>query len=91
MRPEVRWVIGVIVGLTAMVGLLILVVLVAIALEPPEWVQIVMGVILVGVACLLTWLVASALEQRDRARSAQEEVEARRRTSQSSPQQTSSR
>jgi protein-S-isoprenylcysteine O-methyltransferase Ste14 len=89
MRPEIRWLIGVVVGLTAMVGLMILVVLVSLALEPPAWLQIVIGIILVGFACLLAWLVASALGQRDRARAAQDEVEARRRTSQT-PRQPSS-
>ena len=78
MRPETRWLIGVVVGLTAMVGLMILVFLVSFALEPPAWIQIVMGVVLVAVACLLTWLVASALGQRDRARAAQNEIDARR-------------
>jgi threonine/homoserine/homoserine lactone efflux protein len=89
MRPEMRWVIGVVVGLTAMVGLMILVVLVSLALEPPAWLQMVIGVVLVGFACLLTWLVASALGQRDRARAAQDEAEARRRTSPSARQSSS--
>ena len=90
MKPEVRWIIGVVVGLTAMVGLMILVVLISLALEPPAWLQVVIGVILVGGACLLAWLVASALGQRDRARAAQDEVELHRRSSPSS-RQTSSR
>jgi len=86
-----RWVIGVVVGLTAMVGLMILVALVSIALEPPAWLQIVMGVVLVAVACLLTWLVASALGQRDRLRAGEDEVERRRRAAQSSTRAPSSR
>jgi hypothetical protein len=68
MRPEVRWTIGIVVGLTAMVGLMILVVLVSIALEPAAWVQIAMGVFLVAVACVLAWLVAAALGEKDRPR-----------------------
>jgi high-affinity Fe2+/Pb2+ permease len=83
MSPEARWVIGVVVGLTAMVGLMILVALISIALEPPAWLQIVMGIFLVAVACLLTWLVASALGQRDRLRSGEDEIELRRRASNS--------
>jgi threonine/homoserine/homoserine lactone efflux protein len=88
MRPEVRWTIGIVVGLTAMVGLMILVVLVSLALEPPSWLQIVMGVVLVAVACVLAWLVASALGERDRRRT-RDEVELRR--SARSPRQPSSR
>lgn len=81
MRPEARWIVGVVVGLTAMLGLMILVALVSFALEPPAWMQIIMGIVLVGVACLLTWLVASALGPRDRGRPAEDEVEMRRRAS----------
>jgi hypothetical protein len=78
MSPEMRWVIGVIVGLTAMVGLMILAAVVSFALEPPAWLQIIVGIALVGVGCLLSWLVASALGQRDRARRAEDEIEMRR-------------
>lgn len=78
MSPEMRWVIGVIVGLTATIGLMILVAVVSFALEPPAWLQIVVGIILVGVGCLLSWLVASALGQRDRARHADDEIEMHR-------------
>ena len=81
MSPEARWMIGVVVGLTAMLGLMILVALVSFALEPPAWLQIIMGIVLVGVACLLTWLVASALGHRDRARSSEDEVEMRTQAS----------
>ena len=90
MRPEVRWTIGIVVGLTAMVGLMILVVLVSLALEPPPWIQIVMGVFLVAVACVLAWLVAAALAERDR-RLARNEVELRRNAARSSPRETSPR
>jgi ABC-type nickel/cobalt efflux system permease component RcnA len=89
MRPEVRWTIGIVVGLTAMTGLLILVLLVAVALEPPVWLQITMGVFLVGVACVLAWLVSAALAERDRR--LRDEVEARRSATRSSPREASSR
>jgi heme A synthase len=89
MRPEIRWLIGVVVGLTAMVGLMILVVLVSLALEPPAWLQILIGVVLVALACLLAWLVASALG-RDKARDV-DEIEARRRAPQTTPREPSSR
>jgi membrane protein implicated in regulation of membrane protease activity len=91
MSSEMRWVIGVVVGLTAMVGLMILVALVSIALEPPAWLQIIMGIVLVGVACLLTWLVASALGQRDRLRTGEDEIEGRSRAAKSSSRASSSR
>lgn len=88
--PEVRWVIGVVVGLTAMLGLMILVALVSFALEPPAWLQIVMGIVLVGFAGLLTWLVASALGQRDRMRGTEDEIERRRHAAPSDSRETSS-
>ena len=91
MKPEVRWLIGVVVGLTAMLGLMILVVLVSLALEPPAWIQIVIGVVLVAFACLLAWLVASALGQRDRLRAAEDEVEVRRPGTPQTPRETSPR
>jgi hypothetical protein len=40
---------------------------VTLALQPPEWVQVLTGVALVGGGALLAWLVASALG-RSRAR-----------------------
>jgi membrane protein implicated in regulation of membrane protease activity len=91
MTLEARWVIGVVVGITAMIGLMILVALISFALEPPAWLQILVGVVLVGVACLLAWLVASALGQRDRARGAEDEVERRRRAAQSASREPTSR
>jgi membrane protein implicated in regulation of membrane protease activity len=91
MSPEVRWIIGVVVGLTAMLGLMILVALVSFALEPPAWLQIVMGLVLVAFGCLLTWLVASALGQRDRLRGAEDEIERRRRASPPAARESSSR
>lgn len=90
MRAEVRWTIGVVVGLTAMVGLMILVVLVSLALEPPAWAQIVMGVFLVAVACVLAWLVAAALGERDR-RLARNEAEARSAATPLPPREPTSR
>ena len=69
MQPAVRWTVGCLVGAAAVVGCLILVLLIALALQPPEWVQVVVGILLAGGGALLAWLVASALGQsRERRR-----------------------
>jgi len=64
--PEVRWTVGCLVGSLATVGSLILVALVAIALEPPTWVQVVLGAGLALGGALLAWLVAEALGRHQR-------------------------
>ena len=61
LRPEVRWGLGCLVGALALGGVLILVLLIAVALRPPVWLQIVLGIALVAGATLLAWLVAVAL------------------------------
>ena len=66
MPAELRWTVGCLVGSLATVGTLILVALVAIALSPPTWIQVVLGV---GLACggaILAWLVAEALGRHNR-------------------------
>ena len=66
LSPEIRWTVGCLVGALATIGILILVALVAIALEPPTWVQVVLGA---GLACggaVFAWLIASALGERRR-------------------------
>lgn len=62
-RPEVRWGLGCLLGAAAMIGMVILTFLIAFALEPPTWVQIVMGIGLVGAGGALAVLVALALGQ----------------------------
>lgn len=62
--PEVSWTLGCLVGSVATVGSLILVALVAIALEPPTWVQVLLGVALAIGGAILAWLVAAALGHR---------------------------
>lgn len=65
----VRWGIGCAVGFAAMVGVAILVFLVALALQPPTWVQVVLGATLAVGAAILSWLVATAwspTERKDR-------------------------
>ncbi len=61
LRPEVRWGLGCLVASLALGGVLILVLLIAIALRPPVWLQVVLGIGLVVGATLLAWVVAVAL------------------------------
>jgi phosphate/sulfate permease len=63
MRPELRWTLGCLVGAAALTGSLILALLVALALQPPTWIQVVVGVALAAGGAVLAWLVASALGQ----------------------------
>jgi hypothetical protein len=60
-RPEVRFGVGCLVATAAIAGSLILVFLVAFALQPPAWVQVVLGVALIGGGAVLGLLVANAL------------------------------
>ena len=62
--PEVRWTVGCLVASLATVGILILVFLAAIALSPPTWVQVVLGVGLTVGGAIFAWLIATALAQR---------------------------
>lgn len=62
--PEVSWGVGCLVGALSTVGVLILVALVAIALSPPTWVQVVLGVVLAVGGAVFAWLIATALGQR---------------------------
>jgi len=59
-----RWGVGCLVASLSTVGLLILVALVAIALEPPRWVQVLLGAGLAVGGAVFAWLIASALGQR---------------------------
>lgn len=52
---------GCLVAAAAIAGSLILVFLVAFALQPPAWVQVVLGVALIGGGAVLGLLVANAL------------------------------
>jgi hypothetical protein len=66
----VRWGVGCVVAAAALVGMLILVFLIAVALSPPAWVQVLAALALAAGGVTLAWLVASALAQAraDRAR-----------------------
>src|SRR5687767_14194865 len=62
--PEVRWTVGILVSSAAVVGILILVFLVALALTPPTWVQVALGIGLAVGGALFAWLIAHARCQR---------------------------
>lgn len=69
------WMVGCAVGAAATIGIVILVFLVALALQPPAWVQIVLGGLLAVGGAIFTWLVASAwrpVERAERAAAAEE-------------------
>lgn len=61
---EARWTLGCLVASVALTGLLILILLVAIAISPPVWIQVLLGVGLSLGGALLAWLVATALKTR---------------------------
>lgn len=67
---EIHWGLGCLVAAAAMVGLLILTLLVALAFQPPQWVQVLLGIGLALGGAALAWLVASSL---GRARSDRED------------------
>lgn len=56
----VQWGVGCLVGAVALIGVVLLSALVAFALQPPTWVQIVVGIALALGGAVLTWLVATA-------------------------------
>ena len=78
-QTGIQWGIGCLVGGAALTGALILVLLVSFAAQPPAWLQIVLGVALVGGALCLSWLFSSAL------RRSREAVPPRRPTAVRSP------
>jgi hypothetical protein len=61
MSAEARWGLGCLVAAAALIGSLVLVFVIAFLLDPPEWVQVLMGIGLVLEGALLAWLVAAAL------------------------------
>jgi protein-S-isoprenylcysteine O-methyltransferase Ste14 len=68
LTPELSWTLGCLLSAAALIGLVILVLLVALALQPPRWVQVAVGVLLAAGGALFAWLVASALGRTGRPR-----------------------
>ncbi len=58
-----RWVAAGVVAAAALLGLLVLVAIVAYALQPPGWLQIVLGVAMAAGAAVFAWLLAAALRK----------------------------
>lgn len=65
LRTSLQWGLGCLVGGAALGGTVILVFLVAIAVQPPVWVQIVIGLVLVAGSIVLAWLYTSALRRSE--------------------------
>jgi hypothetical protein len=60
-----RWVAAGIVATAALLGLVVLVAIIAYALQPPGWLQMVLGVVMAAGAAMFAWLLASALRKDD--------------------------
>ena len=67
LRTGLHWGIGCLVGGAALGGTLILVLVIAFFIQPPVWLQVVVGVALAAGATLFTWLFTSALRKSDQA------------------------
>ncbi|HEX2295473.1 MAG TPA: hypothetical protein VHN37_09210 [Actinomycetota bacterium] len=63
----VRWVAAGIVAAAALLGMVVLVALVFYVLQPPGWLQTVMGVVMAVGAVVFAWLLAAALRKDDAA------------------------
>lgn len=61
----VRWIAAGIVATAALLGLVVLVAIIAYALQPPGWLQMVLGVVMAAGAAVFAWLLASALRKDD--------------------------
>jgi uncharacterized membrane protein len=61
----IRWVAAGVVAAAALLGLVVLVAMIAYALQPPGWLQMVLGVGMAAGACFFAWLLASALRKDD--------------------------
>ena len=60
-----QWFVGAGVAAIALLGLLILVAAILIALQPPSWAQVAIGIGLTLGAAAFAWLIASALRSSD--------------------------
>ncbi|MDQ3784944.1 MAG: hypothetical protein M3360_08730 [Actinomycetota bacterium] len=65
-RDFLRWTLGAGLAAIALLGVMILVGLIAVAAQPPEWMQFVLGVVLAVGAASFAGLIAQALRPEDR-------------------------
>ena len=65
----VAWGAGCAIGGAATLGILILVFLLFLAIEPPTWVQVAIGTALAAGGAVLSWLIAQSLGRRPPSRS----------------------
>ena len=77
MSPEAaaRWGLGCLLAGAAILGALVFITLISIFLQPPVWLQIVLGTVIAIGAALFAWLVASALGRGGAARAPDRGVE----------------
>ena len=66
-RPDevVRWATAAFLAAAALLGLVVLAAVLTFALEPPAWIQVVIGVVMAAGAAFFAWLIASALRKDD--------------------------
>lgn len=64
-----RWLAAGVVATAALLGLVVLVAIIAYALQPPGWLQMVLGVLMAAGAAVFAWLLASALRKDDTSQS----------------------
>ncbi|HEV2756947.1 MAG TPA: hypothetical protein VG318_14365 [Actinomycetota bacterium] len=64
-KPDelMRWVAAAFLAGAALLGLLVLASILAFALDPPVWIQVVLGVVMACGAVFFAWLVQSALRK----------------------------
>lgn len=64
-KPDelVRWVTAAFLAGAALLGLVVLAAVLTFALQPPGWIQIVVGVVMAAGAVFFAWLIASALRK----------------------------
>jgi uncharacterized membrane protein len=70
-KPDelMRWVTAAFLAGAALLGLVVLAAVLTFALDPPDWLQIVVGVVMAAGAVFFAWLIASALRKDDSPRS----------------------
>lgn len=84
-RRLTSWLVAGLLAGVALIGLLAIFMVVVIHFEPPDWVQVVLGVGLVLGACSFAWLLASALTSSEATRARARRAAARARRADDGP------